>query len=688
VAYELLAGEPPFTGPNAQGILSAILTTDPQLLTAQRHTVPDHVAAAIHTAIEKVPADRFPTAGEFAEALQHATHRTTRRLQALRARKTKARSPLILAAATALALLVGLGAGRFIWRGPNATALATRYWNLVLPSHAPLALTGPGPLGVWQSALSLSPAGDILAYVTPRAGTTALVVRPLDRDSVVVLPGTGGAYHPFFSPDGKWIAYFSGNELRKVATTGGSPVTLTTVDRPAGAAWPSTDRILLFQQDGFQLTWVSAAGGIDSTVLLGTQFGTPEVLPGNRYAVGQLSSGQLALLSLADAKLSAILRRGIVPLDSVQVTELLFGASPKYSPSGHLIFGKGDGVLMALPFDLASRRVLGEPVPVVTGVRIEEGFGFAEFALAPDGTLVFVPGVSQLFGHIAYINRGGTFDTLPFPRAQYTQLRMSPDGRHVAAQLRKDFGGWDVLVMDLETGVRQRIDVEGNYRSFPAAWAPDAQKLLVGLWDPVQFLTQGATLYTFADRTWEQLPPFRGSYMSIAPNGQDFVFSNWRTGDLYVRKLLGDTATMRIPARGFAASFSPNGKFLAYGSVEGGIAVSPLPPTGAIFTITERGQQPLWTPDGKRLIYRDGRRFYEIPVQIEGQFRSGRPLLLSEGPFISTFAWNHTLGPDGRLAVLLSAPGDATREIGVITGFPRELQRLAPGATGTGRAPE
>jgi Tol biopolymer transport system component len=548
----------------------------------------------------------------------------------------------------------------------------------MLPEATPLALTGPGPLGIWQSALALSPAGDVLAYATPRSGSTAIVVRPLDHDSSTVLAGTTGAYHPFFSPDGSWIGYFSGHELRKVRTAGGSPVTLTTVDRPVGAVWLSDDRILLFQQDGFQLRWVSAAGGSDSTMLLGTQFGNPEVLPGGRYALGQISSGQLALLSLTDGRLSAITRRGVIPLDSVNVSDLLFGASPKYSPSGHIVFGSGDGVLMALPFDVGSLRVTGEPVPVVTGVRIEEGYGFAEFALAPDGTLVFVPGVSQLFGHIAYVDQSGRFDTLPFPRAQYTQPRLSPDGARLATQRRKEFGGWEVLVMDLGSRVIQRVDVEGNYRAFPAAWAPDGKTLMFGLWDPVQFLVAGARLYTLGAGTWTTMPPFKGSYMSIAPNGQDFVYSDWRTGELFVRKLVGDTTLTRIPARGFAATFSPDGRWLAWGSVDGGVAVSPLPPTGAIFSVSERGQQPLWSPDGSRLIYRDGRRFYHVDVDTTRGFRTGRAQLFAEGPFIRTFAWNHTIGPDGRLAVLLSAPGESTRNLRVITGFRDVLRRLAP----------
>jgi hypothetical protein len=366
-----------------------------------------------------------------------------------------------------------------------------------------------------------------------------------------------------------------------------------------------------------------------------------------------------------------------VPLDSVKLADLLFGTSPRYVPSGHLVFGSDDGVLMALPFDLKSRTVRGEPVPVVSGVRIEEGFGFAEYDLAHDGTLVYVPGVSQLYGQIAYVGPDGRFDTLPFPRGQYTQPRLSPDGTRLAAQMRKPIGGWEVLVLDLETGVRQRVPVQGNFRAYPASWSPDGA-LMIGLWTPVQNLTRGARIFSLEQGTWEEVANFFGSYMSIAPNARDFVFSDWRTGDLFIRAIRGDTTRVAIPARGTAASFSPDGRWVAWGAVDGGVAVSPVPPTGAIYPVAERGQQPLWSPDGRTLIYRDGRRFYQLPYSTTSGFRTGRPTLLAEGPFIRTFAWNHTIGPDGRVAALISAPGESTRELGVITNFDQVLTRLAP----------
>src|SRR5207244_11625270 len=139
---------------------------------------------------------------------------------------------------------------------------------------------------------------------------------------------------------------------------------------------------------------------------------------------------------------------------------------------GHLLFGTGDGVLMALPFDGARRQVLGEPATVLAGVRIEEGFGYTEYALAQDGTLIFVPGANQNYGRIAFVNRDETLDPLPFPRGSYTQLRLSPDGRRLAVQRRDALMSGEVVVLEVETGQRQSIAVEGDYRTFPASWSP------------------------------------------------------------------------------------------------------------------------------------------------------------------------------------------------------------------------
>jgi eukaryotic-like serine/threonine-protein kinase len=669
VAYETLAGEPPFTGPTRQAVIAAAMTSVPRPLADRRRTVPDVVSAAIQRALEQLPADRFSTAAEFASALTAESHVRLPR------RPPRSRTSAMVALAAGAGLVVGALAARLI---APANHPDTRRWNLVLPENAPVALAGSGSPSVPQTAIALSPAGDRLAYVAPRGSTTILAVRSLDSDSAAALPGTEGAYHPFFSPDGAWIGFFSGNLLRKVSATGGSPVTLVGVDRITGAKWATADRLLVLENEGFDLHWVSASGvRADSTVHLATQFGTPDVLPGGEWAVGQLGSGQLALLSLTNGTELAITRRGVIPVDSVQQADLLFGTSPRWLAPGYLVYGAGDGVLMAMPFDGPNRKVLGEPTPLIAGVRMEAGFGYAEFAVSQDGTLVYLPGRNQLYVNIAFVSPNGAIDTLPFPRGPYTQPRLSPDGTQLAAQVRNPVGGWEVLVMNLVTDGRQKVEVQGNYRAYPASWLPSGRELLIGLWDPVQFLNYGARIQSLETGKWTDIHLAGASYMTVSPDGRSFVFSDWRTGDLYLRSMGTDTTRVPIPARGFAASFSPNGRWVTWGGVNGAVAASPVPPTGAVYQVAERGQTPLWTPKGDGVIFRDGSRYFGAPISLVGGFHAGRPRLLAEGPFLSTFAWNYDVAPDGRLLVLLSSPEHDARNLGVITGLPGVVARIA-----------
>ncbi|MEP6591906.1 MAG: protein kinase [Gemmatimonadota bacterium] len=675
VTYEMLTGDAPFTGSSVQAIVAKIMTEKPTPVHTLRDTVPEHVEEAVLTALAKLPADRFESAKAFAEALAGSAPRSRRAASTRRGSRALALGALALGI---LALALGVGIGRVLAPARHQEVTSPRHWNVVLPAYAPLALTGSGPLGIWQLALALAPAGDRLAYLAPSNGTTMIAVRPLDRDSSVILPGTEGAYYPFFSPDGSWIGYFVGAELRKIPVAGGTPITVATVERPVGAVWRTADEIILFQMDGFQVRRISASGGRDSTLALRSQFGAPSMLPGSDWIVGHLGSGQLALFSLEKDSVLAITRRGVLPPDSVQISDMLVGFSPHYVASGHLVFGTGDGILMALPFDPDTREVRGSSVPVLDGVRIEEGFGFAQFAIGPDGTLIFVPGRSQLHGNIAFIQPDGTLDTFPLPRGQYTQPRMSPDGTRLAVQVTKPAGGWDILIADLDGGITQRVAVVGNYRAYPGSWTPDGRELMVGLFRPAGNSFLGARMYTIANRTWTDLPPLDGSYMTIAPDGETFVYSNFRTGAIFLRSLLGDTTSIPVSARGTAASFSPDGKWLSWGGADGGVAVSPVPPTGVIFPVAERGQQPIWMPDGRHLIYRDGRRFFEVSIELGGGFHTGKPRLIAEGPFIRTFAWNHTISKSGRLVVMVALPGNDTRVLGVIAGFARDLARQTP----------
>ncbi|MBA2627331.1 MAG: PD40 domain-containing protein, partial [Gemmatimonadales bacterium] len=628
-----------------------------------------------------IPADRFVSAAQFAAAI--ATGSDPRIPVSPRARGASLRrqSGILIPLAVGLVLGAALGAallaGRLRARDPAATTHLRR-WNIVLPDSASVALGAGASSGFTHTSIALSPAGNRLAYVSWRSSGSVLMLRDLTGDSAIALPGSQGAHYPFFSPDGSWIGFFAGNVLRKVAVTGGDPVVVAPVNRVTGAAWTHDDRILLFQNSGFDLHALSASGGsTDSTVHLSTQFGEPDALPGGEWLVGQLSSGQLALLSTRSGTELAITRRGVLPLDSVARSDLLFATSPKWVAPGHLVYAAADGVLMAMPFDGVRRRVLGEPVPVLTGVRMEAGFGAGEFAIAHDGTLAYVAGRNQLYGTFAFVSAAGKLDTLPLPRGPYTQPRLSPDGSELAVQVRNPTGGWEVLLMNLRTGVTQPVRIDGNYRVYPASWLPSGRQLMVGLWNAVQGINNGARILSLDTGKWTDIHLPGSSYINVAPDGRSFAFSDWRTGDLYLRALHGDTARTSIPARGFASSFSPDGRWMAWGSVDGSVGVSPIPPTGAIHTVAEHGEMPLWAPRGDALIYRNGSTYWRVPVSTAGRFSSGRAEKLIEGAFVATFAWNHDIAPDGRLLVLLNSPEQEARALSVITGLPELLARVA-----------
>jgi hypothetical protein len=174
---------------------------------------------------------------------------------------------------------------------------------------------------------------------------------------------------------------------------------------------------------------------------------------------------------------------------------------------------------------------------------------------------------------------------------------MSRDGNGLAVQNQLELGGWEVVIFDLVTGQRRKIQVEGDYRAFPADWAADPDKILIGLWDPVRFLNLGAQMYSFTQGPGERYPLAGMSYISISPSDGRLVYSDWRTGELYVQPLRPDTTgRLKFPGRGFAASFSPDGNWIAWGDLDGGVSASPVPPAGSTAHVVDRGQQPLWSP--------------------------------------------------------------------------------------------
>ncbi|MDO8666718.1 MAG: protein kinase, partial [Gemmatimonadales bacterium] len=270
VLYEMLAGEPPFTGPTAQAIIARVMTEAPRSLTLQRHTIPPHVEVAVRRALEKLPADRFASAAQFAEALAKpgfvslaaAPLAATREAPA--GAPTGALSPALgrrwaAAVPWALVLLVaGLGVWGWLRVRPFVPDPVARF-TVPLPASASY-------FDVGGATMAMSPDGARIAYVgRDEHGAVQLFQRGLDQLEPVPLPGTRNGTQPFFSPDGRWLGFIVQGKVQKVALAGGPPLTIFTADSGfLGASWGSGDVIVFGTGTG--LRQVPAAGG-DPAVL-------------------------------------------------------------------------------------------------------------------------------------------------------------------------------------------------------------------------------------------------------------------------------------------------------------------------------------------------------------------------------------------------------------------------------------
>ncbi|HEX5387668.1 MAG TPA: protein kinase, partial [Gemmatimonadales bacterium] len=261
VLYEMLTGEPPFTGATAQAVVARVVTEHPRPMAPQRHTIPPHVEAAVLTALEKLPADRFSSAAEFADALKNKSYAATTPLAAAAPpppARSRRRPPATLVAVLGAALLVATGAALWGWLRPAPKAPATQFSLALRPNQA---LQPPAGLG--GARLALSRDGSELVYSGPAEAGNRLWLRRLDQLDATPILGTEGASSPFFSPDGQRIGFIKEGTQVRIASLGGAPtVTLTDKANSTSGAW-GDDGYIYFEVDSGVARMRAAGGSIE-----------------------------------------------------------------------------------------------------------------------------------------------------------------------------------------------------------------------------------------------------------------------------------------------------------------------------------------------------------------------------------------------------------------------------------------
>ncbi len=683
ITYEMLCGEPPFNGPTAQAIIARVMTEEPRGLTSQRKSIPPGVEAAVFTALEKLPADRFATAAEFAVALKEE-RTATRYTSAITSPARSRRSTVLISAIGAIALLGAAAMGRMLAPSGGGTPALVRA-SLELGDSIAIR-----PIG--NVRLALSPSGGRVAFIGPDGSDVGLWVRDLDDPKPRLIPDTRGAFAPFFSPDGETIGFFAGGgaqaSLKVVAATAGVIRTLVqdSVASFGGADW-GDDGQIYFTHANRGLARVSAVGGAVTTISRPDSLNAikehdyPDVLPGSRRALVMLWKGS--------AGSNAV---GVVDLQTGAVTELAAGSYSRYLAPGYLVIGATDGRLLAARFDAGSGTLQSTPTLILQGVQEEFSNGTTAFAVADNGTLIYQAGQTGTTG-IVWVDRTGRKTLVDSSlSAAVSGVALSPDATQIALS-QSVSGGSEIWVKQLTTGTFSRLSMETQNSDRPV-WAPDGRQVAFlatrgprrSPWIRRADGSDNATSVVAGSGEFDEILFERSGRFTILRSqgtnvGSRYLLVMERGVDTLPRILLQSRFDH------FAPTLSPDGRWLAYVSDESGakeVYVRPFPAVDSakIAISVGGGLEPLWSRDGTELFFRNTRGdMFTVPVATGPRFEHRSPQLLFTDPALvqQEFYRSYDVHPDGKRFLMLQSGGGESNSINIILNWRTELDRLAGG---------
>ena len=639
VLFEMLTGQGLFTGKTVSDTLALVLTKEPDWASLPS-TTPAALQRLLHRCLKKEPKQRLGYIGDARLDIDDARaapgSETTEAAPIAQPALWQRPLPalLVLAAVVGISGLVG--------------------WSLTSPSESVPVVRMSIPLGVNErfvgqtfSLTAISPDGSRIVYPTEEG----LLLRPVSELQATPIAGTGRggsgrrAFNPFFSPDGEWVAYYQqGGQLRKVAVSGGAPVTLCEIDQPYGASW-GTDDTILYGQGPDGIWQVPGTGGTPEQVIAvedGTEAYGPQMLPGGEAVLytlgtgpGQWEDAQIVVEHVATGERTVLIDGG---------------RDGRYLPTGHLVYVL-NGVLFAVPFDPKARAVTGGPVSLVEGIRnAAGGRGAAQFSVADSGALVYVPGSGGGDYSLAWVSRTGEEAPTLAPLRNYADVRVSPDGSRLAVEIRGD-GNTDVWIWHLEQGPLTRLTFDEAVDDVPL-WTPDSSRVVFrSSRDGGGLFWKAADGSGEVERLWEsadQPRPFGWS-------SEGRIVFDQEPGDIGVLTHDGDSTVemlLETEFREIVFALSPDGRWIAYQSDESGaveIYVRPFPEVddGRWQVSTSGGFDPVWSPDGRELYFSSFGRMMVASVEPGETFSAGSPVELFRNYVTADAIRGFDVAPDG-----------------------------------------
>ena len=675
VLFEMLTGRRLYQGKTVSDVLAAVLITEPDLSKA-----PPQVRKLLDQCLAKDPRKRLR---DIADAMLLVEEDAPFANGVAAVARPKA-SPLPWIAAAAL-FLIAATAGFGWWRGSQPVEQPQVRLDVDLGPNVSLAT----PSG--SSNVIMAPDGTRLVYLADvGGGQSSLYIRRLDQTKAIELLGTQGANSPFFSPDSQWVGFAVGERLYKVPVEGGAAVPLgETGGSSTGSSWGDdgniTTAVLL---RGLLRTPSSGGAAVPITELANGEFTfvAPQVLPGGQAILSSVypearndpDRARVEVLSLRDHSRKIVVQGG---------SSARFLATG--NKSGYLVYANRSG-LFAVPFDLNHLEKQGTPVSVLDDVEFSPTYE-SQFDVSRTGTLVYRKAGGGAYGTttIQWVDAAGKKEPLVSKPGGYVYVRLSPDGRRLAADVREGTTT-DIRVYDLERETWTQLSAGGYF--FEPAWSPDGQSVVFGsltglYWARSDGASQPQLLFSTRQAV---VQPW-----SMTPDGKRLAFSDGsgRGQQLWSVPLESAGGQLKAgkPEQFLKSAFmdteallSRDGKWLAYVSNSSGsyeIYVRAFPDNGGLWKISNNGgRNPIWSRDGHELLYQAGDQEMAVSYSAKGgTFAPEKPRVWLAK--VGGTAWD--LSPDGKRLLVLAPVGSpdaakAEHEVVLFQNFFEYLRQKAP----------
>jgi serine/threonine-protein kinase len=652
VTYEMLAGEPPHVGTTAQAIIARLMTEEPRSLTAARRSVPAHVDAAVRCALEKLPADRFATAAQFAEALQGrgAALPTASHTTAV-ATPRSARARVVPWAVAGTLGLLAIVAGSGWWRAAQAPPPPRPIITQLLPPAGHEFASG--------AQFAVSNDGRRIAFVArANDGSTSMWLQSLDTVEAAELKGTEGASRPFWSPDDASIGFFARGSLRTMSAVGGSIRTLCRAPNPSGGVWSDDGAIYFQSAPRTPVRRVPASGG--ECAAIDTVFASrPFRVPGQRRLV--MGGMPARILDLESRRFTPIQVMTGSPGDRI------------FAPPNYLLYT--EQALFAAPFDLTTGAPVGEPRRVLP--EIASPGGRTEISVSPAGVLAARLAAGS-GSRLAVVNRRGEILDSSIVAPRHWNAAVSRDGRRIATS------GWGLTVHDPERGT-ETVMTEDLSGSRPAVnvpiWSARDSVILFapasgGIW--AWRLTDGTRVRLIETRlriTLNDLSADGRLLLGTRAASDSVGYSDIVAFDLVtkeLRQLISATANLS------GARLSPDGRWIAYVSDERGrreLYLRPFHGPGAPIPISIAGGfSPHWRGDGAELFFLSPQGVI-MSIATAALPRVGRATAVFGSQGLQIADERMDVWPDGQRFLVRIPPPPSSRALTIVQNWTGLLSR-------------